>query len=111
MSIQSIRAQLATLKASIPPKLPRVEIYFYSQRHEGDVDNTTHLFYSTPEERDARIVKDWERKAEDAETGLERSVYRALVMAASAAIRKHGRLVGGASLKAETFLPIVKYDR
>jgi hypothetical protein len=53
MSIQSIRAQLATLKASIPPKLPRVEIYFYSQRHEGDVDNTTHLFYSTPEERDA----------------------------------------------------------
>ena len=53
MSIQTIRSQLASLKASLPPKLPRVEIYFYSQRQAGDVDDSTHFHYDTTEERDA----------------------------------------------------------
>ena len=53
MTIQTIRTQLNSLKASLPPKLPRVEIYFYSQRHEGDVDDATHFHYSTREERAA----------------------------------------------------------
>jgi hypothetical protein len=53
MSIQTIRSQIATLKASLTPKLPRVEIYFYSQRQASDVDDATHFHYDTTEERDA----------------------------------------------------------
>ena len=60
----------------------------------------------TAEERAARIVDAWEQKAEAAEMGLERSVYRALVKAASAVTKKHGRLIGGASLLSKLTVPM-----
>jgi hypothetical protein len=64
----------------------------------------------TPEERDARAVSAWERKAEAAGTGLERSVYQALATAASAVMRRHGRLIGNASLLSKVALPIACND-
>ncbi len=48
----------------------------------------------------------WEQKAEEAETGLERSVYLALVKAATAVSKKHGLLIGDASLLSKLAVPI-----
>ncbi|MGO9485450.1 MAG: hypothetical protein ACLPX9_12825 [Rhodomicrobium sp.] len=60
----------------------------------------------TLEERDARIVEAWVQKAEAAQNGLERSAYEALAKAASAVMRKHGRLMGGADLLSKLAVPL-----
>ena len=52
----------------------------------------------------------WTQKAAAAETGLERSVYRALVRVASSVSRKRGRLIGGPGLLAELALPLACND-
>jgi hypothetical protein len=54
MQISSLKNQVAALKASIPPKPPRVERYYYSQRREDSPpDDATHFFYTTTAEREA----------------------------------------------------------
>jgi len=53
MQLQAIRNQIRQVREAMPPKPVRGEILFYSQRHEGDVDNATHFHYSNREERDA----------------------------------------------------------
>jgi hypothetical protein len=63
-----------------------------------------------PEERDQRAMSAWTQKAAAAETGLERSVYRALVRVASSVSQKHGRLIGGPGLLAELALPLACND-
>jgi hypothetical protein len=53
MDLRNLERRIDILVERTGKDLPRVEFYFYSQRQAGDVDNATHLFYSTPEERDA----------------------------------------------------------
>lgn len=64
----------------------------------------------TPEERDARILDAWRKKAEASEAGIERHAYEALVKAASAIARKHGRLIGDGSLLSKLALRIVSNE-
>jgi hypothetical protein len=53
MQLQQLKNQIRDIKASIPPRPVRGEILFYAERQDGDQDDETHFFYSTPEERDA----------------------------------------------------------
>ncbi|MGO9544737.1 MAG: hypothetical protein ACLPPF_08080 [Rhodomicrobium sp.] len=60
----------------------------------------------TGEQRDLRIVAGWSEKAETAATSLERNAYRALLSAASAIRRKHGRLLGAPSMLSALAIPM-----
>ena len=88
-----------------PPSAPERKGLF-SLLGFGRKERPASLPSETAEDRGARILSTWERKADAAHAVLERRAYQALIKAASAVIRRHGHFIGDATLLTKLAVPL-----
>lgn len=57
MDLRQLQRRIDILCERTGRHLPRVEILFCGWRHEGDLDDATHFYYSTVEEKAAILAR------------------------------------------------------